>query len=263
MRCIFCKRDSANSKAVEHVIPESLGNVEHVLDRGVVCDGCNNYFASKIEEPLLADPYFRYQRSVANIPSKKGRPARVSGIHPASRTEIEIVRHLDGSGVSVGAAFEKDENRWIDWVQKSNGGRIYIPIPVLPEGEVVSRFLGKTAIECLALAVADEPQGIESLVDAHEFDALREFARRGSGENWPFHNRPLYPADFAFSDRKSGSYEVLHEWTYLQLGSGLHFVLALFGVEYCINMETSEIETYRAWLAENPERSPLYLGGFP
>jgi hypothetical protein len=213
MRCTFCKRYSVNSKAVEHVIPESLGNVEHVLQRGVVCDGCNNYFASKIEEPLLADPYFRYQRSVAEIPSKKGRPARVSGVHPASRTEIEMVRNLDGSGVSIGAAFEKDEKRWIDWVQNSNGGRIYILIPALPEGEVISRFLGKTAIECLALAVAHEPHGTEALVDAREFDALREFARRGGGKLWPFHTRPLYSADFVFSDQENGSYEVLHEWT--------------------------------------------------
>jgi hypothetical protein len=29
------------------IIPEALGNSEHVRPRGEVCDGCNNYFASK------------------------------------------------------------------------------------------------------------------------------------------------------------------------------------------------------------------------
>lgn len=26
MNCIFCKKDSTNSKSVEHIIPESFGN---------------------------------------------------------------------------------------------------------------------------------------------------------------------------------------------------------------------------------------------
>lgn len=53
MNCLFCKRDSSTSRSVEHVIPESLGNKEYVLPRGMVCDKCNQYFAIKIEKPLL------------------------------------------------------------------------------------------------------------------------------------------------------------------------------------------------------------------
>lgn len=108
MNCIFCKGDSGGSRSVEHVIPESLGNTEHILNTGIVYDQCNNYFASKVEGPLLSDPYFQYQFSQADIATKKGRPSRVRGLHPQSRTVIEIVRNLDGSGISVGAAFEND-----------------------------------------------------------------------------------------------------------------------------------------------------------
>jgi hypothetical protein len=53
MRCIFCKNDSSNSKSVEHIIPESLGNTTRTLPKGVVCDTCNNYFARKVEKPFL------------------------------------------------------------------------------------------------------------------------------------------------------------------------------------------------------------------
>src|ERR1700729_2410898 len=112
MHCIFCKRDSSDSCSVEHVISESLGNTEHVLHAGVVCDACNNYFASKVEGPLLSDPYFREQCSRAGILSKKGNLQRVRALHPQSRAVVELVRHLDGSGVSVGAAFVSDEKRW-------------------------------------------------------------------------------------------------------------------------------------------------------
>lgn len=63
MRCIFCERDSSTSRSIEHIIPESLGNHEHVLERGVVCDGCNNYLARKIEEPVLSSGYFKNLRS--------------------------------------------------------------------------------------------------------------------------------------------------------------------------------------------------------
>ncbi|HET8891812.1 MAG TPA: HNH endonuclease [Candidatus Angelobacter sp.] len=29
-RCIFCKNDSSGSRSIEHILPESLGNKEHL-----------------------------------------------------------------------------------------------------------------------------------------------------------------------------------------------------------------------------------------
>ncbi len=46
----FCKQCSDLSNSVEHIIPESLGNKNHVLPKGIVCDRCNNYFTLKIEK---------------------------------------------------------------------------------------------------------------------------------------------------------------------------------------------------------------------
>jgi hypothetical protein len=62
MRCIFCKQDSKDSKTIEHIIPESLGNKDHILLSGVVCDKCNNYFGLKVEKPLLETDYFKQAR---------------------------------------------------------------------------------------------------------------------------------------------------------------------------------------------------------
>jgi hypothetical protein len=79
MRCIFCKNDSTNSKSVEHIIPESLGNKNNILPKGVVCDSCNSYFGSKIEKAVLEMPYFKSLRGRIMIENKKGKISSVSG----------------------------------------------------------------------------------------------------------------------------------------------------------------------------------------
>jgi len=73
MRCIFCKQISNESVSVEHILPESLGNVEAILPPGVVCDKCNNYFSREIEGALLSSGFFRLLRYDKKLPSKKGK----------------------------------------------------------------------------------------------------------------------------------------------------------------------------------------------
>ena len=80
MLCIFCKEDSSNSKSIEHIIPESLGNTEHILNKCIVCDKCNNYFARKIEKKVLDYPEFQIDRFHMSIPSKKGKIPPINGI---------------------------------------------------------------------------------------------------------------------------------------------------------------------------------------
>lgn len=72
MRCIFCKNFCSKDKSVEHIVPESLGNVSHILPAGAVCDRCNNYFSRKIEQPLMASPMFRLLRAAVGVPNKRG-----------------------------------------------------------------------------------------------------------------------------------------------------------------------------------------------
>ncbi|RWM71589.1 MULTISPECIES: HNH endonuclease [Mesorhizobium] len=72
MLCVFCEHDASAVRSVEYIIPEALGNKEHVLRRGIVCDGCNNYFASKIEEPVLSSIHFQNLRGRQEIANKRG-----------------------------------------------------------------------------------------------------------------------------------------------------------------------------------------------
>src|SRR5690554_1933439 len=72
-KCIFCNENSENSKSVEHIIPESLGNNKYILEPGIVSDKCNNYFSRAIEKPILDSEDFRNARFYQYIESKKGK----------------------------------------------------------------------------------------------------------------------------------------------------------------------------------------------
>jgi len=56
---------------MEHIVPESLGNWEHTLSPGVVCDKCNQYFSRKVEKPVLCSGMFRLLGASRRVPSKK------------------------------------------------------------------------------------------------------------------------------------------------------------------------------------------------
>lgn len=181
-----------------------------------------------------------------------------------SRLEVELSRDPDGSGVGVGAAFEKDERIWIESVRSSTTGKLFIPIPTAPDQRLMSRFLAKVALECLALRLSDIEGGINEIVTKSALDPIRDYARRGSTKLiWPFHTRVLYPPDFTFGESGQDSYQVLHEWTLLYpRETMLYLVIAISGVEYALNLGEPEVETYESWLVENTHQSPLYPGVF-
>lgn len=73
MHCVYCNclLTNDNTKSVEHIIPESLGNKEYVLAGGLICDKCNNYFAREIEKPFLEKDLIKLLRGYEILPNKK------------------------------------------------------------------------------------------------------------------------------------------------------------------------------------------------
>jgi hypothetical protein len=72
-KCLFCFNEGTSFDREEHIIPESLGNDDLVLPFGLVCDSCNQYFGSKIEQKVLSQPPFVVERVAAAVKSKKGK----------------------------------------------------------------------------------------------------------------------------------------------------------------------------------------------
>lgn len=93
MRCLFCKEASHETKGVEHLIPESFGSKKLLLPKGLVCDKCNNYFARKVEGPVMSHPSMRNVRGWYQVPNKKGKMPSVLGY--IAGTDVKVNMKLD------------------------------------------------------------------------------------------------------------------------------------------------------------------------
>jgi len=256
MRCIFCKQESSTSKTVEHIIPEALGNKEHVLSRGVVCDSCNSYFGLKVEKPLLDSDYFRQARSRNLIYNKENRVPSISGVLFPGFVPIE----WDQAGHGVFATREKDTGKLINVLRDIQEGKLIVPMIERPDEHLMSRFLAKVALEVLASRFLVIPGGLDDVIDKSELDELRHYARFGAPPKfWPFNTRVIYPEGKIFVEGAQ-RYEVLHEYTLLYTESSeLYLIVAILGIEYVINMGGPEIDGYIEWLKQHSFKSLLYI----
>jgi hypothetical protein len=76
--CLFCLRADGGFTSVEHPIPESLGNTDLVLPKGVVCDRCNNGPLAALDQCLADFMPLKMRRTTLGIPNKLGNvPATV------------------------------------------------------------------------------------------------------------------------------------------------------------------------------------------
>lgn len=258
MRCIFCKEESSSSKTVEHIVPESLGNKDHTLPAGIVCSRCNNYFGLKVEKPLLDSDYFRQARFRNVIFNKDGRIPTIQGMLLPGIIPIEILREQDGQ--SIFPTRERDIPRFIQSLQSNRKGELIVPATIGPDHNLMSRFLAKVALEVLTFKTFKIEGALDEITDKPELNELREYARYGRAPAyWPFSARLIYPERKLFIEG-SERYEVLHEFDLLYTKSyELYFVIAIFRVEYVLNMGERETNGYLAWLREHNYESPLYI----
>lgn len=254
MRCIFCKEESSASVSIEHIIPEALGNTKHTLPPGIVCDICNNYFARKIEGPLLASMGFKNLRGRQRLQNKRGIIPTQTGFFPAAQISIEL-DYNDLRSPTVSASSTRDEKVFIECLRSRRGGSFYLPINVDADKRLISRFLGKVAIEVLAHRTLGDESWNDEIVDHSQLDLLREYVRRNIGDTWPYFSRRIYDEDEISDD----GYQMLHEYTILVTPEEEYYlVLCLFGVEYSINFAGPELDGYNRWLTNNGNKSPLY-----
>lgn len=257
MRCIFCKAESSETNSVEHIIPESLGNKDHVLKNGIVCDKCNNYFSSKIEQPVLSQPYFVSVRHRNFIESKKNKiPLERAFIGRDSEIYIDV-----NSG-DRSIIIENSET--VNKILKGEVGHMIIPAHDMPEPNNydLSRFLGKIAIEVLAQKFCHNEEWLNEITDKPELDELRRYVRIGDKpKSWEYHQRRLYNESDLFHNPKiqEEPYEILHEFILLYTEQmEMYLVIVIMGIEYAINFANPKIEGYKTWLEQNNHVSPLF-----
>ncbi len=268
MKCIFCKNDSSNSKSIEHIIPESLGNKKNTLSKGIVCDSCNNYFGNKIEKNVLEMPYFKSLRGRMMIENKKSKIPRISGF-TKNKEEIEIA--FSPNDDSTFEVLYKDE-KTLETLLSHN--EIYVPlIPEPPINDLlISKFIGKIAIEALAKRVSSVEGWQNDFVENESLDQLRDFVRYGKGYSiWPYSIRRIDSENQIKYDKKSNKFlEKLNEYDFLIPDNStieddthkidnLYFVMAIMGIEYTINLTNAGLNRYTAWLSDNENKSILQM----
>jgi hypothetical protein len=172
--------------------------------------------------------------------------------------------------VCVSAADSKDEPDFIRSLQSHKEGRFYVLDPRLPALScVTSRFVAKLGLEILALRCADVPGWNDEFVNKCELDEVRNYARRGNPNlTWPISIRQIYARDFLFpADSESDRHQILHEWTILvtpKTGRQEYYaVIAIFGVEFVINLGGPELDGWERWLSQNKGATPLYPQAMP
>ncbi len=268
MQCIFCHKDSSNSKSVEHIIPESLGNKEHILPKGYVCDACNSYFSIKIEKELLSQPYFASMRRRNDIRTKHGRFAKenfifpsVMDISPVSYNPEEKIVYIENDNV-VNAIISGKCNKAFS---------LFYDEPDTPN-TLMSRFLAKCAYEYFLYNMGKDNYDLcvqEYLGRGKDLlKELREYARYGVGKYWQYNQRRIYSeGDYFYNQNENICYEILHEMKlfvkdhkHFQNGNveaEIYFVMAIAGIEYAICLSDPDISEYRKWIEGHKGLSPL------
>jgi hypothetical protein len=127
------------------------------------------------------------------------------------------------------------------------------------DNQIISRFIGKVGIEALASILMETEEGLEEIVEKKELDGLRRYVRYGNPNFiWPYHMRRLDSDGKVLSSEGGEKYEILHEYRLLYTDKlELFIIIAIMGIEYCLNMGEPNLYSYREWLKKNNDKSPL------
>ncbi len=269
MKCIFCNNDSSTSKSVEHIVPESLGNKDIILPKGIVCDQCNNYFARKVEKPLLESLYFSSMRARNEIYTKKGRAVLENAYfgNLGKNSKICSDRTKECKGIHI------EDDTVIEEILDGRITKFRVPFSLeeVYPNTTLSRFLAKCALEYMVFMI-DKNKQCEFIEDEalhRQLDPIRKFARYDVGK-WGYSQRRIYNESEIWIDDRDEEiqpYETLHEMCiffrdYKKYDNGqfyaeVYFALVIMGVEYVICISDPDISGYYDWLKENNYKSPV------
>jgi hypothetical protein len=244
-------------------MPESIGSKKRVLAPGIVCDKCNNYFARKVEEPVLNHPSMRNVRGWYQVPNKRGKYPSVQGY--VAGADIPIGLRLDRDGrLDVQPERASDLGSLLESMRPDAEGNLQNPLifkfEMDPPKREMSRFLCKMALEAVAEVFARRPNGTEEIFDSDFFDNIRDYARYGENfPDWPYTQRRIFPEQTLMRHPESG------DWVQAGFGCCLFmnkhretlFAFCFCGVEFVINVGGPSIRGYEEWLKEHGNISPL------
>lgn len=169
--CIFCKAEGPFS-SVEHIVPESMGNDILILEKGWVCDNCNN-ICSKFEEKVMSNSILGIERCRLGVVTKKKRPAKAWTHGITWYSEPTKERNI----VSVEVRGNKCP---VLWNRSSNCGKIVIPLHD-KSCIHISKLLLKMGLEIIAVG---QFYGIIGL--NRDFQEAKQYVIGKDNNIWPY-----------------------------------------------------------------------------
>lgn len=231
--CIFCNQDSTESKSVEHIIPESLGNDELILDKGIVCDKCNNYFSREIESPVLNLDGFKQLRFYEFIESKRGRIPNSDAFFCGEKCDIRW-QQIDGENCLMIGVSPEVINKLIIEPPHMFFTRGF----ELDDNEhkyEISRFLLKIAIEYYVYLILhnDESDSEELNLEFDEhFKRLIQYVRIGRKDRKPI----TYDSSILYNYRPLNNDKTCFKIGFLLESDDLIFNLLIGNTSFRLNM---------------------------
>jgi hypothetical protein len=233
-RCIYCLSDAGPFTSEEHIVPESLGNYDTVLPKGMVCDRCNNEVLSGLDAELVNSDLLGLLKTVfmpytkdgnlpyatyPNLTIKKTRPSHL------------VIDDKSKKNFSIG---ETDENGFTRFSIRMTGRKKFDP-------KIIGRALYKIGLGMIAFH-----EGREVACDSR-YDAARAFILRG--EN--------FPNNLLISNNVKPHPQIRS--TYVNMWGGTGFQLDIYGLIFLLNLETAPVLKLTEELAKmNFSSFPLY-----
>ncbi len=236
--CIFCNQDSTASKSIEHIIPESLGNDELILDKGIVCDKCNNYFSREIENPVLNLDGFKQLRFYELIESKRGKIPSSDALFCGEKCDIHWQQIEGESCLMIGVSPEM-----INKLLKEPPQMFFTRGFELDDKKhkyEISRFLLKIAIEYFVFLILhnDESDSEELNFEFDEhFKRLIQYVRVGRKDRKPI----KYESSILYNYNPMNSDKMCFKIGFLLESEDLIFNLVIGNTSFNLNMSKIEL----------------------
>ncbi|MHB8066398.1 MAG: HNH endonuclease [Desulfobaccales bacterium] len=231
-KCLFCLESNVPFNRIEHTVPESLGNDDNFLEPGFVCDRCNQYFGSEVENKAVNASPFGIERTGAAVMTKKGRLPHYKG--PKGL-------FLQSTGFKD-TVFIILPNEQVIYDRKMNR-RYLLPLRHIKDDHYIVRMLLKIGLELL----------IHTSIDPYSivFDGARYYARYPKlNQSWGL-AFAVYPNrnDLIISKRFDDYGEIINHQIYQhemgQMASGDIVLCFIYRQNiFACNLSNSGIEEY-------------------
>ena len=169
MNCIFCE-DEILKSSIEHIVPESLGNIWYTLPSGCVCNKCNGNF-SKFEHKAIQNTQLGVARTINGIKTKKGNPSSFQ----IGNIKGEGLKSSEKNVLTFYGVEEKDI------IETDKENRIYkILVPDFHKSEMAtSKFLLKIAYESIF-------KSQKKILSDYNLVNLKRYLLKLHNDDWPF-----------------------------------------------------------------------------